>query len=247
MTEQTEKIPARHRSLDQNQKIQFRKMVEAGKPETTIAKYFQITVRNVQKRIKAMGLTPKVNEEIKKDIVSKVKELKAAEAFSKASKITQDNYDLVQNLFNNLATLNGLIELNKNRIILAEKMRGKNKDDRKHQEFLLKTISEINKTAETLVDLRKQLLSDEEIRIFKDAVMLWIENKNPEFKKELINAINSIRFSRQLNGINSRNYSTGQPELSAHPANPTSRQGITVLEEEGVLEGREPSGHYRIL
>lgn len=233
------------RSLSPNEKITFKKMAEAGRLEKDIANTFGMTVLAVQKRIARQGIKKK---EVKKDVEIEVGKLKAARAFNDADKIIRDNYNLIDGLFNNLGTLHGMLELNKNRIILAEKERGDKKDDRKHQELLLKTIAEINRTAETLVDLRQQLLSEEEIRIFKEAITLWVESKSPEFKKELIDVINRVRLSRQLNGINSSDVAERPTNrLTGNSIPDPAKQDIRNLEDERVLEGREPGGRYRIL
>lgn len=205
MTEQTGKQASKKKIfLTQNQKIRFKKMVEAGKSDEVISKNFEIPIENVKRRIQAMGLTRErkiVEKEKEKEIQIEIKKIKAGEAFAIAEKTSHDNYSLVNNLFSNLVDLNALIIINRNRIICAEKERGDKKDDKKHQDTLLKTIDAISKLILSIVELKKELLNDEEIREFKDAIMIWIETKDKEFIKELNDVINNLRFSRQPNRI----------------------------------------------
>ena len=77
----------------------------------------------------------------------------------------------------------------------------------------------------------------------------FLASKSPDFKKEIIDEINRIRFSRSVDGINSRD--TSQSSDRAIPAGDTipntPEQNKRVVEDKGFLQGREPGGRFGIL
>jgi predicted transcriptional regulator len=151
-----------------------RRMVDQGKTQTEIARYFGVSNAAVSKMFKKMGgYVPRVV------------------AFEKASELVEEKIDAM----GQLRRINGLIHSELDHI--EESLKTAPKEERRAlQDQKLKHVGEIRKQLGLLLNIAQALYNVEEVKLFQETVLEVIGSASEELREKIVRDLQQRRALR---------------------------------------------------
>lgn len=157
---------------------ELRRMIDGGKPQTEMAKFFSVSEGCISKNIKALTLAQSQDVILRSATKINDKKLSAMTRLERIAKVVEDELTYIRK------TIKGT----------------KGEERREWQEVQLKHTAEIRKQVNLLLEIAQALYNVEEIDAFKKIVLEEIGNESEELRTRILQRIRERRTYSGFSG-----------------------------------------------